>query len=37
MVSGDEGVLTISVGVIVSPELEAVELLRRYMQPLTML
>jgi len=30
MASGDEGVLTLSVGVRVSPEPEAVELLERY-------
>jgi len=30
MVSGDEGVLTISIGVMVSPEPEAIDLLKRY-------
>ena len=30
MVSGDEGVLTISIGVMVSPETEAIDLLKRY-------
>jgi hypothetical protein len=30
MASGDEGLLTISIGVRVSPEPEAIELLRRY-------
>ena len=30
MASGDEGLLTLSIGVRVSPEPEAVELLRRY-------
>jgi hypothetical protein len=30
MASGDEGLLTISIGMRVSPEPEAVELLRRY-------
>ena len=29
--SGDEGLLTLSIGMWVSPEPEAVELLRRYM------
>jgi hypothetical protein len=30
MASGDEGLLTISIGVMVSPELGAIEFLRRY-------
>ena len=30
MASGDEGLLTISIGVMVSPEPEAIELLKRY-------
>jgi hypothetical protein len=30
MASGDEGVLTISIGVMVSPEPEAIEFLKRY-------
>ena len=30
MVSGDEGLLTLSIGMVVSPEPGAIELLRRY-------
>jgi hypothetical protein len=30
MASGDEGLLTLSIGMVVSPELGAMELLRRY-------